>query len=130
MPFFIPPTLTDRILRAISYLFVSLVGLWIALNPPASITEALGQAMTIIWALMMLCGIPTAWFAYRTKFRGEYTSLIPMFFALLVATAATWFNVPEHPDLLPRVAIASSLLCLLAIRLLGLHRLALALPEG
>lgn len=122
--------LTDRILRALAYLFTAVVGWYTLLVPPSSVATALGQSMAVVWALMMTGGLPAAWFTMRHRFRGEYVSLFPVTTALVVAVIAVWINIPEHNELIPRVAVASALACLLLVRLLVLHRLTCAQPPG
>lgn len=120
--------LSDRILRAVAYLFTALVGWYTLAVPPSSVTDALGHVMAVVWALMMTAGLPAAWFTLAHKFRGEYAALVPMLAALAVAILATWLKVSGEPDLIPRVSVATALACLFVVRLMVLHRLTMAKP--
>jgi len=118
-----PPKPTERIIRAAAYLCVGLAGLWFLLFAQASISSALGQVLTPIWACFLLAAFPAAVATLAGRYRPEYMFLPWFAGALILAVIWEWFRVAHGFGSAPRSLINTALSCLFIVRFISLHQL-------
>lgn len=120
---FLPPTKWERILLAGAYVSTGLIGVSVLLDPPI-ISDAIGQALTVVWALFILLSVPCVPAVLRARYRLEYTVLPLMLAALTVSVIALWFRYGNDVAYsLPRELTATALVFMFSWRLAILHRI-------
>lgn len=123
-----PPSRWEKGGRALAYLFTGLIGFSAAWFPRVltdtgeNTTDRLGWALWV-WVFFMGTALPAAVATLMGRHRVEYI-LIPLFtVALAVANLNAWFNVTYDPTIMARACASSALICLLAVRWIGLNRM-------
>lgn len=123
MPTITPPTIAQRILRALNYLCIGGAGAWSAFIQPTFMHGPLGQILALAWCLCLLSAVPTAIYALLGRYRGEFV-IVPFFlFAVAVLAGYMWVIVPTNPNIAPHAFLLSALTCSIGTRYAGLHRL-------
>lgn len=128
MPTILPPTKSEVRWRALGYLSVGALGLFVTLAPPVGggVRSELGFAVTLIWSLFMSSSLVAVYATLRGKYRVEYV-VLPLFtVALLVAVITGWAGVwgdPPDWQKAARVVSATALVFFLIARYSILRRI-------
>ena len=127
MPHIIPPTKGQQRWRALGYLFIALIGVWLLAGlPPSSpgTRSYIQGTIAAIWAVFMVTALPTAVSVLRGGYRLEMV-FIPFFGSALGIAVLNVFvrAVNGEPELATRGFIAAACLCFLIVRGLQLHQI-------
>lgn len=94
---FTPPTRGEKITWTMFYSLITAQGLAVLIVPPQTIETPLSGPLTSLWGALLVVAIVPTIGAARTRYKWEYTGLLPVIAGMAVYALTLWSLVPATP---------------------------------
>lgn len=118
-----------RWVRAFSYLMVCLAGISVAALAPTSIEDRLAVWATIIWGILLACGIGACFGAASLRYRVEMFFIPFIAGALGIYAIVLWAQVPTEPSTIAAAFLITGYTSAVLPRYMELRDLAAQTPR-